>query len=281
MTTTQTSDMHHEYPFEIVHPDITRGKIRFAIFDFDGTISLIREGWQQIMIPMMVEILMATPKHERLEDLQEVVRTYVANTTGKQTIYQMIRLVEEIEKRGGKPEKPLYYKDQYHNLLMDRIIDRLQGLRKGQISPEEMVVPGALSALEEIHQAGITCFLASGTDEKFVFDEAALLGVTSYFDGIYGAQDDYKNFSKRMVIQKIIKENQLNGPELVAFGDGYVEIEDIKAVGGIAIGLATNESERSGIDAWKRERLIASGADIIMPDFLHFTDLWAYLSKED
>ena len=29
--------------------------IRYALFDFDGTISLIRQGWQDIMIPYFVE----------------------------------------------------------------------------------------------------------------------------------------------------------------------------------------------------------------------------------
>ena len=266
---------------EIINPNIIRGKIQFAIFDFDGTISLIREGWQQIMIPMMVEILMQTPKHESQAVVEQVVRTYVANTTGKQTIYQMIRLVEEIEKRGGTPLEPLEYKNRYHDLLMDRILHRLQGLREGSLTPAEMSVPGSLNALKRITEAGITCFLASGTDEKYVFDEADLLGLTPYFKGIYGAQDDYLNFSKRMVIQKIIRENHLSGPELVAFGDGYVEIEDTKAVGGIAIGMATDEAARSGVDDWKRDRLIASGADVILPDFTSFPDLWQYLTMEE
>jgi phosphoglycolate phosphatase-like HAD superfamily hydrolase len=138
-----------------------------------------------------------------------------------------------------------------------------------------------LEAVKQLHNAGIACFLASGTDEKYVLDEAALLGLPPYFAGIYGAQDDYRNFSKRMVIQRIIQENHLQGPELIAFGDGYVEIEDTKIAGGIAIGLATDEANRSGIDTWKRDRLIASGADIIMPDFTHFSDLWQYLMPED
>jgi len=30
---------------------------RFAVFDFDGTLSCVREGWPEIMIPMMVEEL--------------------------------------------------------------------------------------------------------------------------------------------------------------------------------------------------------------------------------
>lgn len=269
-----------QFGIELINTDTTRGKIRFAIFDFDGTISLIREGWQDIMIPMMVKILMDTPNHESLEDVQHIVRTYVANTTGKQTIYQMIRLAEEVEKRGGTPKEPLGYKEQYHDLLMVRISERLRGLREGSIEPIEMTVSGSLSALDQITQAGVTCFLASGTDEKYVLDEASLLGITPYFQGIYGAQDDYKNFSKRKVIQRIIKDNHLNGPELVSFGDGYVEIEDTKTVGGIAIGLATDESRRTGIDAWKRERLIASGADVIMPDFNPFPELWQYLMPE-
>jgi phosphoglycolate phosphatase len=266
---------------ELINHNIKRGLIKFAIFDFDGTISLIREGWQHIMIPMMVDILMTTPEHESRDEILKTVRTFVANTTGKQTIYQMIQLAEEVDKRGGTPEDPMIYKEQYHDLLMDRIIDRLNGLRAGKLHPEEMAVPGALEALRLITQAGIVCFLASGTDEKYVLDETALLGLTPYFQGIYGAQDDYKAFSKRMVIQRIIQENHLSGPELVAFGDGYVEIEDAKAAGGIAIGLATDEAARSGIDHWKRDRLIASGADLILPDFLPFPALWEYLMPQD
>ncbi|NLN69600.1 MAG: HAD family hydrolase [Chloroflexi bacterium] len=266
---------------EILNPEIPRGLIKFAIFDFDGTISLIREGWQQIMIPMMVEILLETPYHESRQELEEIVRAYVAKTTGKQTIYQMIRLAEEIKKRGGTPTDPLIYKHQYHDLLMERIIYRLNGLRSGEIQPEEMVVPCALQALQQICQQGVVCFLASGTDEKYVYDEAGLLGIAHYFEAIYGAQDDYKSFSKRMVIQKIIQENNLSGPELIAFGDGYVEIEDAKAAGGIAIGLATDETNRSGVDAWKRDRLMASGADVIMPDFKPFPHLWDYLMPQD
>ncbi|MDR3173994.1 MAG: hypothetical protein LBU19_07080, partial [Treponema sp.] len=39
------------WSIEVVRREVPRGRFRFAIFDFDGTISLIREGWQQIMIP--------------------------------------------------------------------------------------------------------------------------------------------------------------------------------------------------------------------------------------
>jgi len=262
---------------EIINPDIKRGMIRFAIFDFDGTLSLIRAGWQDIMIPLMVDILHEAPQAESRDAIKQLVKDFVTQTTGKQTIYQMIRLVEEIRKRGGEPREPLKYKQIYHQRLMDHIAERREGLRKGDISPAEMMVPGSLSALEAMRKHNVTCFLASGTDEKYVMEEAELLGITTYFEEIYGALDDYQNYSKKMVIERIIQGHQLLGPELIAFGDGYVEIENTKNAGGIAIGLATDESGEEKIDDWKRQRLIDSGADVILPDFRPFSDLQEYL----
>ena len=98
---------------EIIHPNIIRGRIRHALFDFDGTLSLIREGWQDVMIPQMVEWLLETPDHESEAELTAVVKDYVTRLTGKQTVYQMIQLAEEIRKRGGQPKDPLDYKYLY------------------------------------------------------------------------------------------------------------------------------------------------------------------------
>lgn len=262
---------------EIIRADIARGHIRHALFDFDGTLSLIREGWQDVMIPMMVEILRATPRTESEAELYAIVREYVARLTGKQTIYQMIELAEQVKARGGEPLEPLAYKHQYHDLLMARIKHRIADLENGRVSPDEMLVPGSRAFLEELSRRGVQCYLASGTDEVFVKHEAALLDVTRYFQGVYGALDDYKTFDKHMVIQRIMRENNLRGPEFVAFGDGYVEIEDTHNVGGIAVGVASNEAARQGIDAWKRERLIQAGADIIIPDFSQHDSLITYL----
>ena len=276
----QPKDTPQEQAIEILHPDIQRGYIRHALFDFDGTISLIREGWQAIMEAMMVEILMATPERESEEHIRQTVREFITELTGKQTIYQMIRLSEEVAQRGGKPTDPLEYKENYHQQLLDRIQDRLDGLEANRLQPEEMVVPGSLEMLRRVKEKGVVCYLASGTDEKFVLHEANLLGIAAYFDGVYGAQDDYKNYSKRKVIQRIIQDNDLKGPELVAFGDGYVEIEDTKGVGGIAVGVATNEDTRTGVNEWKRARLIRAGADIIIPDFRGYQATLHYLFPE-
>ncbi|GHT25753.1 hypothetical protein FACS18942_01590 [Planctomycetales bacterium] len=238
-----------------------------AVLDFDGTISLIREGWQNVMIPLFAEVLQETPNAESPEEITKCVRDFVDFLTGKQTIYQCIRLAEEVEKRGGTPLAPLQYKDEYHRRLSERIQNRIEELQSGS-DPHKHIVPGSYTLLEMLRKHGITVYLASGTDEKYVLQEAELLQVSKYFDGgIYGAQEDYNTFSKEMVIKRIIEENHLDGAELLGFGDGYVEIENVHNIGGFAIGVASNESERCGIDEWKRSRLVKAGADWIIPDY--------------
>ena len=160
---------------EIIHPDITRGRIRHALFDFDGTLSLIREGWQGVMIPLMVEWLLETPEHEDQAGLTAVVTEFVTRLTGKQTIYQMLQLAEEIEKRGGKPLDPLEYKRIYLDRLWARIRHRVEALKAGQLAPDEWMVPGGRAILEALQARHVRCYLASGTDEPYVLDEAAAL----------------------------------------------------------------------------------------------------------
>jgi len=260
------------------HIEDERGRIRFALLDFDGTISLIRQGWQGVMIPMMVEVLLETPDHESKAELTHIVTDFVTRLTGKQTIYQMIQLAEEVKGRGGTPLDPLEYKREYLRRLWVRIKDRVADLKAGRRSPDDLMVPGARAILKALRARDVACYLASGTDRPYVLDEANALGLPPYFgDHIYGALDDYQSFSKRLVIARILRENHLAGPELVAFGDGFVEIEDTKAAGGIAVGVASNEATRHGIDFWKRQRLIQAGADLIIPDFREHEALIAYL----
>lgn len=265
---------------EIINHGIPRGHIRHALFDFDGTLSLIREGWRDVMIPLMVELLLQTPRHESETELRAIVADFVDRLTGRQTIYQMIQLCEEIEKRGGKPQDPLEYKKVYHARLWTRIEHRVVALKDGTATSEDWMVPGATAMLQSLRARGVECYLASGTDEPYVLDEATALGIAPYFAGIYGAQSDYKNFSKKLVIERIIREHGLRGSEFIAFGDGFVEIEDAKTVGGIAVGVASNEDTRTGINEWKRARLLQAGADIIVPDFREHVTLTAWLFAE-
>ena len=265
---------------EIVRPRRFGQVPKHALFDFDGTLSLIREGWMDIMVPLLIGHLMPHARRgETLESVASLVRSFVAELTGKQTIYQMIRLAEEIRARGGVPADPHVYKAEYHNGLMSRIDSRRKGLADGSIPREAMLVPGSLEVLSALRARGTAICIASGTDEQYVLEEAHLLGVDDYAAGhIYGAQADHANFSKEMVIKRLLKDNAVDGAELIAFGDGYVEIADCKAVGGIAVAVASDEAGRSGTcDAWKRERLIGAGADIVIPDYREETALLDYI----
>ena len=189
---------------------------------------------------------------------------------GKQTIYQMIQLAERIRERGGQPQEPLAYKHEYLRRLDARIGARTDGLRSGRISPDDLLVFGSRNLLERLIARGLTLYLASGTDEIYVKQEAALLDVARYFGRhIYGALDDYKSFSKKMVIDRILRENQISGAQLLSFGDGYVEIQNTREAGGLAVAVASDEAHNGSgrMDAWKRERLLGVGADVVVPDF--------------
>ena len=267
---------------EIVRPRTCGQVPKHALFDFDGTLSLIREGWMDIMIPLLAGHLQPFARNgETAESIRLLVKNFVTELTGKQTIYQMIRLAEEIRLRGGTPLDPQAYKAEYHDCLMARIDHRRRGLADGSVPRGELLVPGSLELLAALRERGCAIYVASGTDEPYVLEEARLLGVDAYADGrIYGAQADHASFSKEMVIRRILKENAVDGASLIAFGDGYVEIADSKAVGGIAVAVASDETERSGrCDAWKRERLIGAGADIVIPDYREAPALLDYIWK--
>jgi len=258
---------------EIIRPASSR-HARVALFDFDGSLSLIRTGWMQVMVPMMVEILADLKTGESQDDLRIVVEDFVWRLTGQETVYQTMDLANQVRLRGGTPLDPVVYKHHYLERLSHVIGDRLEALRSGMCPPDRYLVPGSRAILEALQARGLRLYLASGTDEIYMKEEADLLDVSRYFDGgVYGALDDFARFSKRILIQRIVQSPDIQGDQLIGFGDGYVEIEEVKQVGGVGIGLATDEPECLAPDAWKRQRLIGVGADYIIPNYLDYEEL--------
>jgi len=254
------------------------GGFRYALFDFDGTVSLLREGWQDVMIPYFCEIL---PGEEAL------VTEFVDMLTGKQTIFQCMRLAEEVEKRGGTPLDPYEYKAEYLRRLMARIDGRHAALKSGKAQPSDYIVPGAVDFLKGLRARGVKLYLASGTDEVDVRAEAELLGVSEYFDGgIHGAKDSVStgastmDVTKETVIRKMMEDNGISGGDLISFGDGYVEVQLVKDIGGYAVAVATDEERRKGVNAWKRKRLLSAHADVVVPDFSEPARLIAFMMGE-
>jgi phosphoglycolate phosphatase-like HAD superfamily hydrolase len=246
-----------------------RPSISHVLFDFDGTLSLLREGWPAVMAGMFLEFLPPHPgetvAQRRAQCFDDIMRL-----NGKQTIYQMIQLAERVRDRGGQPQEPLAYKHEYLRRLEATIGSRKDSVRTGTVAPDTFLVAGSRTLLDLLRQRGLHLYLASGTDEPLVKEEAALLQVADYFGPhIYGAVDDYKKFSKKMVIERILRENQIDGSQLLAFGDGYVEIQNTVEAGGLAVAVASDEANNgsSRFDPWKHQRLLGVGAQLVVPDF--------------
>jgi len=160
------------------------------------------------------------------------------------------------------------YKTMYIKALSEVVSEKLKKLEKGQLNLDDFTMKGSVDFLKALKEKGMKLYLASGTDKQDVINEAQLLGYAGLFDGgIYGSENDIKKYSKKMIINKIIKENNLCGNELVVFGDGPVEIKECIKSGGIGVGIASDEIRRFGLNEEKRSRLIRSGAQIIIPDF--------------
>ncbi len=250
---------------EVVQPPA--GGYRCALFDFDGTISLIRAGWQNVMIPYFCDALTPFARGESAEAIRAEVREFVDRLTGKQTIWQCMALADSIRRRGGEPEAPGVYKAEYLRRLAIRIADKKEALRSGTTPPEALSVKGSIVFLRALRAAGLRCFLASGTDEADVKEEAALLGVADLFDGgIFGAREALTDCSKEAVIRGLIQSERLSPAALLGFGDGFVEIELVSGIGGCAVGVTADEVN-GGTDKEKYERLKKAGAQVLIRDF--------------
>lgn len=262
---------------EIINPVQKGRKFKAALFDFDGTLSLIREGWQEVMTPYFCEEFHGSVKNitESDEEIYKLIKLFIDELTGKQTIFQCIKLKEEIEIRGGVAKDPMEYKNEYLNRLYKKIESRKKGLADGSISPDELLVPGTVSFLTSLSESGVVLYCASGTDQPQVREEAALLGLDKFFNSnIYGALDEHaKQCSKELVIKDLLQNHSIVGEELLSFGDGFVEIELVNKVGGYTVAVATDEKNKIAVDYEKRERLLNAGADVVIPNFSCSEDL--------
>ena len=254
---------------ETIHPGTSAPFARVAVFDFDGTVSLIRAGWADIMLPMMLEVLSALGTGESPDDLRRAVEPSIWRLTGKDTLYQMIALAEQVKVRGGTPLDPREYKQEFLNRLFAVSRPRIQQLRDGSCAPDQYLVPGTRALLEDLRARGLRLYLASGTDDAHLKEKAGLLDVTRYFDGgVYGALPDPDAFSKRILMERILRRPGMRPHYVIGFGDGPVEIEELKRAGALAVGLATDEPECRETSPWKRRNLIEVGADYIIPNYL-------------
>lgn len=290
----QLEDMHMLYEHNIVslmqrvlpenfdvevlkYPERGR-RFKVAFFDFDGTVATLRCGWQDTVARLACDTLTKIQGVSR-EDVEPIVRAYIEKETGRPMVALGEHLAEEVVKRGGIPLEPMEYKRQY-DVELDKLVEsKLDGLGVSKTA-EDVVVPGVIRFLKILKANGVSLCLASGTDETRLNSECERLGLTEFFDqGIFGAREDGVAREKSDVIENLLGRNGWTGQDLVGFGDGGFDMKAIKAAGGYAVGLATNEAERFGVNERKRSFLLEAGADAIIPDFSDPEKLARFLSR--
>jgi phosphoglycolate phosphatase-like HAD superfamily hydrolase len=254
----------------LVTPGISArmGHVRHVLFDFDGTLSVLRQGWEEVMVPLMVEAI--CPNRLPAPEIEAEVRAYVDRSTGILTIRQMEWMVDAVQRYNPAetPKSAADYKKIYLARLELRIHDRRQAVEGGIEAPETCMVAGALDFVRILAGRGVRLYLASGSDHGDVAREAAVLGLEPYFEGgIFGALDDEESHAKERVIQAILDDHHLSGSQLLVVGDGPVEIREAVSRQAIALGVASDELARSGWNPRKIDRLISAGADLMVADF--------------
>ncbi len=251
-------------------------KFEFALFDFDGTLSLLREGWQSIMKEMMIEEITGGSNlpDDEFSKMEEETEEYIDRTTGQQTILQMMDLEKMVRDRGlvskDKIKTPMEYKEIYNRKLKRIVKERVKNTQK-----DRYLLMGAREFLVELREHGMKILAFSGTDVEDVVDEAEILGIKEFFDaGIHGAVgSDYKEHTKEMVVRRLLEKTNLKGETFVIFGDGPVEISVGRDFGAFTVGIASNEKKGFGWNPKKFNRLKVVGADVIIPDFTVRNDL--------
>jgi phosphoglycolate phosphatase-like HAD superfamily hydrolase len=258
-------------------------KFTHVIFDHDGTLSTLRQGWETIMEPVMVRAIVGKSQLDADEALHNhisaAVRDYIDKTTGIQTLVQMKGLVNLVRRFKCVPESEILnefgYKKMYNEELSEMVNKRIQKVENGELCVTDFTIRKAVEVLHALHQRGVTLYLASGTDREDLEREAEILGYRSLFgDHIYGAVGAIEKEAKRMVLEQILADIGDKAPErILTFGDGPVEIRETHKKGGYTVGVAGDEIRRYGLNLNKRKRLIEAGADLIIPDYSQMDQL--------
>ncbi len=250
------------------------GAVRHVLLDFDGTLSVLRQGWEPVMQTLMLESI--SPGQTPPPDLVSEVHEFIDRSTGKLTILQMQWLAAKVQSYGME-KRPLSageYKKKYLQALMLSVSKRLEALESGTVPPETYLIRGASQFVAGLAERGVTLYIASGSDHLDVVHEAQALGLAAYFgERIYGALDESEANGKERVIQRILDEHHLAGKELLVVGDGPVEIIEGSQRGALSLGVASDEIQRAGWNQHKIERLTRAGADFLAADFEHAAEL--------
>lgn len=247
--------------------EIVTRRLRIAVFDFDGTISWLRHGWPSFMAATFRESLKRAGVTASDIDLDRII--YGMN--GKPSIVQATSLADLIQQRGGQRPDPEIIRMTFQERLDFAIAERQEQIRSGRTSADEYLVAGAKPFLARVLQLGFDCFILSSTVQDRVREEAELLGILEYLtpDRIIGSTGDASAFSKQTEMRKMLERCNAIGSELISFGDGPGEAIAAQTLGGVAVGVCTDEDINGSAvpHPQKLTLLWDAGVDAAIADF--------------
>jgi len=202
------------------------------------------------------------------------IRTHLFNEmyrfNGQPTPVFMAEMTRQITERGGQAD-PDELLNAFITPLDEMATERHRQLRAGEIPPDDLIVHGGRTLIEQLHTHGLKTLILSGNPHAQINMEAELLDLTRYCEGRVQGHVHADNFSKQTVLEQWMAEDGFTGDQLIMFGDGAAEIKATKNLGGLAIGICSDEDHNgSGIvDQSKRDILLPAGADAIIADYRH------------
>jgi phosphoglycolate phosphatase len=245
-----------------------RPHARHVVFDFDGTLSLVRGGWAEVMLGMFLALSPSKPYLPPAEWRAALVDD-IRRLNGHPTILQMQAFIDRVRLSGGDAGCPKALLADFAARLDRVIAERTARIAAGTLAADALAVPGALRMLTLLAARGLVLHLVSGTELVAVRREAELLGFARFFgERIHGPNGD-DGFSKGAVIDRIVAAAG-DGSAVVSFGDGPVEMRETRRVGGLAVAVASDETgTRRGLpDEAKHAFLLSAGAHAVVPDYL-------------
>lgn len=238
---------------------------RLAAIDFDGTMSLIRIGWQQVMHGVMHAALL--PHYPDSARLDNEVYTYIARSTGQPSIIQMAWVDEQVILHGGPARGAQAYLDLFSHAMRDRIDHKVASIHD-DASADALMVPGARAFLQLLADHHVHLALVSGTEHIHLLRESAALRIDYFFDaGIHGPGPHHPGFTKGDAMAALIDTYQIAPGRFLSVGDGPVEIMAGKSLAGYSLAVASHEAS-GGLDDDKRRHLIAAGADAVVANLV-------------
>jgi FMN phosphatase YigB (HAD superfamily) len=246
-----------------------RPSISHVVFDFDGTLSWLRHGWPEFMCDVFMEHVQLGPA-ETIDSMRSFLIDEIIALNGKPSVFQCQRFVEILEIRGGPQLEAEPLRAEFQRRLDAAIDARMTAIRSGAEPAGDYLIHGALPFLEHVRRRNLTPIILSTTVQERVREEAALLGIDTFFaHHIYGGVGDQLRFSKRAVFERLLSEEGIPGSQLLSFGDGPVELRETKALGGLAVAICSDENHNGSglIDPHKEKHLLAAGADAVLPDY--------------